>query len=135
VECLFLGREPPFLAFLASGRHLLRPLPRWPKQAGFWEKIFRAILDVILPACGGRLDDWRERKPARRRTHDYGRFFAEIVPKRYTFGTEHPLSGWIWRSWNERQNVGCSDKTLTTVRPSAGPSPSDFEISEGQLPV
>ncbi len=41
----------------------------------------------ILPACGGRLEDWRERKPARRRTHDDERFFVELVPKRYTFGT------------------------------------------------
>jgi hypothetical protein len=26
---------------------------------------------------------------------------------------EHSLSAWIWRGWNGRQNVGCSDRTLT----------------------
>jgi hypothetical protein len=37
---------------------------------------------------------------------------------------EHPLSGWIWRSWNDRQNLGCSDKN-----PSVGQVPT---VSRGR---
>jgi hypothetical protein len=33
-----------------------------------------------------------------------------MVPKRYTFGTGTPRKWFDWCSWNERQNVGCSDK-------------------------
>ena len=61
---------------------------RRPKQAGFLvEEIPGDISAGFYQACGGRLEDSRERKPARRRTHDYELFFVEMVPKRYTFGT------------------------------------------------
>jgi hypothetical protein len=56
----------------------------------------------------GRLEDSRDRKPSQ----DYLRFFVETVPKRYAFGTGAPRKGWIWCSWNERQNVGAWTKLI-----------------------
>jgi hypothetical protein len=46
------------------------------------EEIPGDISAEFYPAYGGRLEDSRERKPARRRTHNYGRFFVETVPKK-----------------------------------------------------
>jgi hypothetical protein len=54
----------------------------------------RGTLPPGLPSSGrraGGLEDSRERKPARRRTHDYEPVFVEMVPKRYTFGTGTPV--------------------------------------------
>jgi hypothetical protein len=97
-----LGRKRPFLA-LVSGLVFSKALALAANGRDFWEKIFRAILGGVLPACGGRLEDSRERKPARRHTHDYGRFFVETVPKRYTFGTGTPPKRLNLRGWNGRK--------------------------------
>jgi hypothetical protein len=43
-----------------------------------------------------------------------------ISSKRYRKGAclvqVHPVNGWIWCSWNERENVGGQTKPLITVR-------------------
>jgi hypothetical protein len=53
--------------------------------------------------------------------------------KRYRKGTrlvqEHPLSAWIWRGWNGRQNVVCSDKTPHMSRPLRLPSCHNSSMS------
>ena len=84
----FLGAETALACVL--GRrvgHFPRPWPQRPKQAGFLWKRFRATFWGFYRPVSGRLEDSRRREPARRRTHDYGRFFVETVPKGYMFGT------------------------------------------------
>jgi hypothetical protein len=93
----------------------------------------------ILPACGGRL----RIRASENRLAVAPTMTSGFSLKWYRKGTrlvqEHSLSAWIWRGWNGRQNVGCSDRTLTPAVTSdarrnsrkvgirkrrAGPSPS-----------
>jgi hypothetical protein len=69
-------------------------------------------LGGVLPACGGRLEDLRERKPARRRPHDYEQVFVEMVPKRYTFGTGAPRKRLDFPSLGSAPRPGVLGKTL-----------------------
>jgi hypothetical protein len=95
VECRFLGRKPPVPRVLGRRVGIFPFLGLGGQnRRDFWEKIFRAILGGVLPACVGRLENSRQRKPARRRTPDYELFFFETVPKRYKFGTGTPLK-WL----------------------------------------
>jgi hypothetical protein len=89
-----LPRGIPFpgaeTALIVGGRRMvlfldLRPVGQ--NRRDFWWRRSRATFRRDFTGLRRPLEDSRERKPARRRTHDDERFFVEMVPKRYTFGT------------------------------------------------
>src|SRR6516225_1657755 len=117
-----IPRRMPFLAAetaLALGRHLPVLGPRRPKQAWFWGRDSGAILGgsygVRRPATGfTRAKTGLPSRPT---------ITGGFPSKRYRKGTRlvqvHPVNGWIWCSWNERQNVGGWTKPLTCADPFA----------------
>jgi hypothetical protein len=121
-----LGRRSAELAFCSDLAHLRQ----------FSESISQTVEDGPWLAGRNTALVWRNvsGKPARRRTHDYGRFFRRSGTGKGTcFVQEHPLSGCIWRSSGVKTWVLRQDSHHCP--PEAGPGPNDFSISAGRLLV
>lgn len=121
MECDFLGRKRPFLGRRVGNFPALGPAAKtgefcWGRDSG------RCCAEFYRAAAAG----------LRIRASDQLAVEQTITggfsSKRYRRGTplvqEHPATGWIWRSWNEREKVGCSDKTLSTSTQAPGQVPA-----------
>jgi hypothetical protein len=97
-------------------------------------KRFRPISGRGLPACCGRLEDSRERKPARRRTHDSGRFLSKRCRKGTRLIQEQPVTGWIWRSWDEAKTWVLGQNPSREQTPSVAEFAQRLDVAGPSIP-
>jgi hypothetical protein len=130
VECRFLGRKRPSLALVGVGHGIFSVLgPGGQNRRDSREEIPRRVLEWSMgPRPPGPRPSPRRLRigptkrnptppPHSRLRRVFRRNGAEKV---HVWYRNSPVTGWIYCSWNERQNVGAWTKPLSPYRPFEG---------------